>query len=242
VDSDFGRIARQQRFLKEMVREAADIGVLANPVRLVKVIDAAASSLQTDPGLGLGEMRELAVGMRRLTAGGLEVFTVPGESVLANGVWYVQERPKAADKLYASFRTGAVVRNEPPPPPEPLVAAKPTLTVINGTDRQGLAEAGAAMLQAKGYTIAEVETAEVGGLERTRILHAPALAAEAAQLARLFPGADVIEGVDSLPLTVKLGGDQDPEALASKADKPGKKADAVAEPTYQGAEMTDVDC
>ena len=244
VDSDFGRIARQQRFLKETVREASHLGVLANPPRLLRIIDAAASSLRTDDNLGLAQMRALALGMRRLTAGGLEVYTVPAKAVLANGVWYVEEQPKAARRLYASFRTGAVVHDDPPPRPAPTVKPKPPVTVVNGTDRQGLAEAAGAWLQAKGYTVDEVATADGAGLERTRILHPPRLAAAAADLAKLFPGADVIAGVDSLPLTVKLGAEQSARALERrvKATPAGPTAAPSPKPTFSGAEMTDVDC
>ena len=246
VDNDFGRIARQQRFLKETVREATEIGVLANPARMVRIIDAAASSLRTDDGLSLGDMRRLAMGMRRLTAGGLEVYTVPGESVLTGGVWYVQERQKAAAKLYASFRSGDVVTDEPPPPPEALTEPKPPVTVVNGTDESGLAEAAADVLETKGYTVTDVGTADLGGLARTRILHPPHLAGAAADLAELFPGADVIAGVEDLPLTVKVGAELQARALARRgeggADRGGATAASNPEPTYSGAQMTDVDC
>src|SRR5688500_13157584 len=91
LDNDFGRIARQQRFLKETVREATDLGVLANPTKLYRIVDAAADAVQTDDALGLPEMREIAEGMRSLTANGLEVYTVPSTPTLSSGGAYVVE-------------------------------------------------------------------------------------------------------------------------------------------------------
>ena len=256
VDNDFGRIARQQRFMKETLREATQIGVLADPPQLLRIIDAAASSVQTDEGLGLAEMREIALGMRRLTAAGLEVYTVPGEAELSAGTWYVQEDEAAAKKLYASFADGSVLRDAPPPPERPTVAAKPTVQVLNASDESGLAAAAAEYLEAEGFTVGEVGNAEVGGLEQTRILYGPELAEDAAELVALFPDADVIVGVSGLPLTLKLGADMDAAELLAQVPEPSPSAEPVDDvlrrrgaspaptppPTYRGAEMTDVDC
>ena len=256
VDNDFGRIARQQRFMKETLREATEVGVLANPPRLLRIIDAAASSVQTDEDLGLAEMREIAMGMRRLTAQGLEVHTVPGEAVLSGGTWYVEEDAKAAERLYASFADGSVLRNGPRISERPTIKAKPTVEILNASDESGLAAAAAEYLESEGFTVAEVGNAEVGGLERTRILHGPELAEEAAELVALFPDATVIEGVSGLPLTLKLGGDMDVAELRALMPEPSPSAEPVDDvlrrrsaspapsppPTYRGAAMTDVDC
>ncbi|MPZ71926.1 MAG: hypothetical protein GEU74_01640 [Nitriliruptorales bacterium] len=262
LDNDFGRIARQQRFLKEALREATDVGVLANPSKLYRIIDAAAGSLQTDEDLGLAEMREIALGMQSLTANGLEVYTVPGEATVRNSSWYVVEDSKAAEALYASFRDGSVVRNGPPSPPEDDRPGLPPVTVLNASDRVGAAAAAAAVVEADAFTVSEVGNAEIGGLDRTRILHPPAFASAAERLAELFPGADVIEGVDGLPLTVKLGADAAVDELRERAraseaatesrghapssaaggDRAEKERAPATEPTYRGAGLTDVDC
>ena len=256
VDNDFGRIARQQRFMKETLREATQIGVLADPPQLLRIIDAAASSVQTDEGLGLEEMREIALGMRRLTAAGLEVYTVPGEAELSGGTWYVEEDKAAAEKLYDSFADGSVLRDGPPVVQRPTVQAKPTVEVLNASDEAGLAAAAAEYLESEGFTVGEVGNAEVGGLEQTRILYGPELAEDAAELVALFPDADVIVGVSGLPLTLKLGADMDAEQLLAQVPEPSPSASPVDDvpgrrraspaptppPTYRGAQMTDVDC
>ena len=258
LDNDFGRIARQQRFMKETLREATRVGILANPSRLVGLIDAAASAIHTDEGLGVAEMREIALGMRRLTSEGRHVHTVPSDSSYVSGTWYVEEHPAKAEKLYASFRDGSVLDA---PPQKPAKAPKPAVTVLNASGEDGLAAAASAYLESQGYTISEVGNDDSSGLESTRVLHPPQLADEAAELAELFPGAELIAGVDELPLTVKLGADLDGDDLKAdgagsteaatdapsdaESDSPADgESDAARSPeqTYRGAEMTDVDC
>lgn len=251
IDNDFGRIARQQRFIKETVREATDIGVVTNPARLLRVINAATGALHTDDTLGPQQMRAIAMGMRKLTAEGLSVHTVPGEAALTGGSWYVVEHRRQARALYAKFRDGSIVRAAPAPSERPTVAAQPAVTVLNAADGTGTAAAAAQLVEAAGFPITEVGNAELGGLDRTRILHPPQLADAAAELAQLFPGADVVEGVETLALTVKVGTDVDAEELgrrtagtqpASPRRSAKKRAAPAPEPAYRGARMTDVDC
>ena len=265
IDNDFGRIARQQRFLKETVREATELGVLTNPSRLYRLIDAAASAVKTDDGLDLAGMREIADGMRRLTAGGLQVHTVPAEATLTGGTWYVLEKPKPAERLYRSFRDGTVLQAPPRAAASEASEASerpslPSVTVLNATGRAGLAALAGELLEYQGYGLADVGDDDEPDLERTRILHPPELADAAAGLAKLFPQAQVVQGVKGLPLTLKLGADVSAGELRDqlpKSDKPDganitggteratatEKAEAQAtEPAYRGAEMTDVDC
>ncbi|HVM18724.1 MAG TPA: LCP family protein [Egibacteraceae bacterium] len=259
LDNDFGRIARQQRFIKETLREATDVGVLANPAKLLRIVDAAASSVHTDDKLGLEQMHQIALGMRRLTAQGLEVHTVPSDATLSGSSWYVEQHPEQARRLYAAFRDGSVLTDNPEPT-EPATPSRPPVTVLNGGDADGAAAAAAALLEAEGWTVQEVGNAEIGGLERTRILHPPEMADAAEALAAVFPDADVIAGVSGLPLTVKLGSDTDVGQVTERAEaltdsdegvRPGGVTSSEVaeelpasepEPAYRGAQMTDVDC
>lgn len=255
VDNDFGRIARQQRFIKETVREATDLGVLANPARLFSLVDAAASAVRTDDQLDLATMRQIAEGMRRLTAEGLQVHTVPSEATFSNGVWYVVEHRRKADALYRSFSTGAVL--DTIEPTEAATPSLPSVTVLNASGESGLAATAGELIEAEGFGLAEVGNADTADLERTRILHPPELEEAAATLAKVFPGADVIPGVSGLPLTVKLGADLQASELAARlpdqaepgaagaSDGPSERKSEEAqpaEPSYLGAKMTDVDC
>ena len=251
LDNDFGRIARQQRFLKETVREATELGVVTNPARLVRLVDAATGALSTDDTLGPERMRAIATGMRSLTAEGLSVHTVPSDASLTGGSWYVVEQRREARALYRKFRDGSIVRTAPKPSERPTVPAKPAVTVLNAGQETAAADAAARLVEAAGFAVSDVADAQLAGLERTRILHPPQLAEAAAELAKFFPGAEIVEGVDTLPLTVKVGDDADAEQLARRAGKldpesrggdAQKPRAAPSEPAYRGARMTDVDC
>src|SRR5262249_30915759 len=67
--SDTDRMGRQQRFLGALVDKVRSDDVLLNPVKLYPVLDAATSSLTTDPALAsLRGLYELVRGLRNLPA------------------------------------------------------------------------------------------------------------------------------------------------------------------------------
>ncbi|MEV5885701.1 LCP family protein [Streptomyces sp. NPDC052020] len=79
--SDTGRMERQQRFLAALVDKVRSNDVLLNPVKLYPLLDAATSSLTTDPGLAtLRGLYELARGLRGIPTERVRFLTVPRES------------------------------------------------------------------------------------------------------------------------------------------------------------------
>ncbi|MEV8534429.1 LCP family protein [Streptomyces sp. NPDC051211] len=76
--SDTERMERQQQFLGALVRKVQSNGVLLNPGRLYPLLDAATSSITTDPGLAsLRGLYELVRGMRDIPTGKVQFLTVP---------------------------------------------------------------------------------------------------------------------------------------------------------------------
>jgi LCP family protein required for cell wall assembly len=76
--SDTERMDRQQQFLGALVDKVQSNGVLLNPARLYPVLDAATSSLITDPGLdSLKDLYELARGVRNIPTENVYFMTVP---------------------------------------------------------------------------------------------------------------------------------------------------------------------
>jgi len=79
--SDTARMDRQQRFLGALVNKVQSDDVLLNPVKLYPVLDAATSSLTTDPALAsLRGLYELVRGMRDIPTERVRFLTVPRES------------------------------------------------------------------------------------------------------------------------------------------------------------------
>ncbi|MYR45419.1 LCP family protein, partial [Streptomyces sp. SID5910] len=103
--SDTDRIDRQQRFLGALVTKVQSNDVLLNPVKLYPVLDAATSSLTTDPGLAsLRGVYDLARGLRGIPTARVQFLTVPRESYArdANRDQLVQPD---AEKLFTRLRT-----------------------------------------------------------------------------------------------------------------------------------------
>jgi LCP family protein required for cell wall assembly len=149
--SDLGRIKNQQVFLSSMIRKATSTGLLLHPLSLYRFLDAATKSIETDPGFGLSQLKDLAGKLHGLKPGRVSLLTVP----LSNSNAYVDiggipasvvywDKPKAR-ALWRALAADKPIPGEvrrPRPSPSPGAGATPTpsptgpLDVVNaGTDR-----------------------------------------------------------------------------------------------------------
>ncbi|MGW2346360.1 LCP family protein [Streptomyces sp. NPDC001661] len=114
--SDTDRMDRQQRFLGALVEKVQSNGVLLNPTRLYPVLDAATSSLTTDPGLAsLRGLYDLVRGMRNIPAEHVRFLTVPRESYAYNANRDQLVQP-AAERLFTQLRKDTPVKVAEQPP------------------------------------------------------------------------------------------------------------------------------
>jgi len=74
---DFGRIQRQQNFLRAMMGQVVDEGASANVVKLTNVVEAITSNLTLDSAWTTGDIRSLALSMRGLRPGEISYLTAP---------------------------------------------------------------------------------------------------------------------------------------------------------------------
>ncbi|KUN98206.1 LCP family protein [Streptomyces caeruleatus] len=119
--SDTDRMERQQRFLAALVHKVQSNDVLLNPVRLYPVLDAATSSLTTDPALAsLRGLYELARGVRDIPTERVQFLTVPRESYIYNANRDQLVEPDAR-QLFQRLRVDAPVEvvNSPETPQGP---------------------------------------------------------------------------------------------------------------------------
>ncbi|HET9172280.1 MAG TPA: LCP family protein [Actinospica sp.] len=78
--SDLERIRRQQYFLDQLEQQVRSAGLLTDPVKLYKVLDAATQSITTDPGLGtVSDLYSLAQTLNAVPSGKITYATVPNE-------------------------------------------------------------------------------------------------------------------------------------------------------------------
>lgn len=238
-DDDFGRIARQQRFVREVLDQITEVGTLANPARLVTLVNRAADAVRTDEDLGLTEMRDIAGGLRGIGSGGVTAFTVPSETAEIDGVSFVVELEEEAEALYSSFRDGSILRPEPEPTatPTPTPTPEPTVppvTVLNATQVTGLAAAAGARLEAAGLAVGVVGDTERPDLVGVEIAHAPGLEAAAARVAASMPDASVREDAEVEGVVVLLGAEVTVESLQVPPESPAPTPPAAATPTTPG--------
>ncbi|WP_128432434.1 LCP family protein [Streptomyces cyaneus] len=107
--SDTDRMERQQQFLAALVQKVRSNDVLLNPVRLYPVLDAATSSLTTDPALAsLRGLYELVRGVRDIPTERVQFLTVPRESYTYNSNRDQLVEPEA-DRLFERLRVDAPV-------------------------------------------------------------------------------------------------------------------------------------
>ena len=103
IDSDLGRIQRQQRFLGALADRATSPDIALNPLRAKQLIDTGSQAVQADDGLSLGLMRRLAS-----TFGGeaedMDMRTVPTVAQTIDGVAYLVAEEQPAEQLFAAFR------------------------------------------------------------------------------------------------------------------------------------------
>jgi LCP family protein required for cell wall assembly len=74
---DFGRIARQQNFLRAMMGKMLSKGTLANPFRLTNTLKAVVRYITVDDGFSTGEIRSLALSLRGLETDDVTFVTAP---------------------------------------------------------------------------------------------------------------------------------------------------------------------
>ncbi|MGW1895308.1 LCP family protein [Streptomyces sp. NPDC002004] len=122
--SDTDRMDRQQRFLGALVTKVQSDDVLLNPTKLYPVLDAATSSLTTDPGLAsLRSLYDLVRGMRSIPMERTQFLTVPRRSYVYNANRDQLMQPEAG-ALFTRLRLDAPVAvvpsgGNPAEPPEP---------------------------------------------------------------------------------------------------------------------------
>jgi anionic cell wall polymer biosynthesis LytR-Cps2A-Psr (LCP) family protein len=102
--SDTERMDRQQRFLAALAAKVRGNEVLLNPVKLYPVLDAATSSLTTDPGLAsLRGLYDLVRGLRTIPMEKVQFLTVPRKSYVYDANRDELVEP-AARRLFARLR------------------------------------------------------------------------------------------------------------------------------------------
>lgn len=106
IDDDFGRIARQQRFLRELQAQVGELGALDDLGALLRLAEATARNVELDDTLTLNRLRALVMGHRDTIRKDLDTRTVPGVPDTSTGAYLLQPDEAAAADLFAWLETG----------------------------------------------------------------------------------------------------------------------------------------
>nr|WP_214661758.1 LCP family protein [Streptomyces polyasparticus] len=136
--SDTERMDRQQAFLGALVNKVKSNGVLLNPTRLYPVLDAATSSLTTDPAIaGLTDLYDLVRSMRNIPAEKVQFLTVPRQSYIYDANRDELVQPDAG-RLFDRLRNDAPLQvAEEVPATEEASAEEPAEGEEPASERDG---------------------------------------------------------------------------------------------------------
>jgi LCP family protein required for cell wall assembly len=256
IDSDFGRIARQQRFAREMINKATSVGTLANPSRVVSLISSISDVIETDTDFGVAEMADLVSSVQGISSGAVDGRTVPAVEGSLGEADVVYAIEAAAEALYAAFRNGELLPNDVGIGGAPVALGPANVIPIevqNGSSTEGLAADTAEVLEVRGFTVGGTGTAEDYNFSASVVLHPPDREDHAEILAEALGGLAVNAGGEAVDsLTLILGSAFDPDRFAPEevdappSDDEGGAADVVdasaTEEEFVGAEVSDVQC
>ncbi len=258
ADNDFGRIARQQRFLKELADRATNLSVLANPVRLFQLVDAVGDMLTVDDGLGVGTMREFALTLRNVQSDDITLATIPTVTDSSTGAYYEIPVEQETEELLTAFKSGRLAEYVGEAPDEQPSASESEVlpripvdeldpvAVQNASEVDGLATSVAERLRDAGLEVASVGDAVRPEPDGVVIAYAPGQLTQAQSLqTAAFPQA-VLEQDEAVgQVTVILDGAVDPIAIdvvGGAEPEPTPQASDPPSPDYANAEPVDRDC
>jgi LCP family protein required for cell wall assembly len=199
--ADLGRIERQQEFLGAMMRKATSSGVLLNPVKLAKFVNAGLDSMTTDEGLSRGDMITLASKLRSLSPQRVTFVTVPiGNPAYrpGGGVGAVALADEnASTALYDRLRADEPVTANANATAKPKLTVRPAqirVSVQNGAGVRGLGARAAADLEGAGFAVRGAATnAATTGATQTVIRYDARYSESAKTLAAALPGSKLVK-------------------------------------------------
>lgn len=205
--SDIGRIKDQQLFISAVIRKATSSGLIFDPPRLYRFLDAATKSIRTDPKFGLQQLRSLADRLHGLKAGKVTLLTVP-IVYDAPGVPSadVEWDPSRAPALWTALREDRPLPGQQPAQrvATPSASASPstsalivppgsiTVRVLNGTGAPGIAHRVAADLAGDGFSTS-AGNALAHNYAQTLVRYGSTRADSARTVAAAVPGATLVE-------------------------------------------------
>ena len=199
IDSDFGRIGRQQAFMKALIAKLSSTGNLVNLPKMKSIADLLSDHVKTDDTFKAGDALSLARRMRGISSGSIDMRVFPSYP----GPSFVYTSPEAPILMRAIREDARTL------PPLGLPTGSPTikdtrLVVLNGGSVQGAARKAADALESYGVRVITTANASAP-TGAASILTYPTKLTQQAQLlgALLGPQVKVIKAPSNSTAAVK---------------------------------------
>jgi len=185
---DYGRVSRQQEFIRKVILRAIDKGA-RNPIVLNQLITAGVDAVSLDPTLTPDDLLEVGKRFKDFNPESLETYSVPVNGARVRGASVLLIRTEDAENIFKIFR--GVDANGPD---------SVLVVVQNGTAEAGKGATAADELRKAGFSIPDgfTSNAERFDFAQTTIRYLPGGAARAQQLASYLVAPPVFEEVSFL--------------------------------------------
>ena len=228
---DLDRIVRQQYFLGATFRKVTSLGVLTNPIKLKRLLDAVGSSLRMDADL---DPLQLAQQVRGLAAGNVEFRTIPTDGL---GTRDGQSVVLVDEAALPAFFASVIDPPKPKPAVKPAARGDTTISVFNGSGRSGLAGTTATALTKAGFTVSATANADRRDYTKTEIRYEPAAENQARAVLAVLPSAKLVPR-DGVGAGVQLVLGSDYTGLKGSAPAGGAATSAAPAPAPSGDART----
>lgn len=247
IDSDFGRIERQQQFMRALLSKIGSTGNLINIPQLVTLANDLSGTITTDEAFSASEAIKIARGVGSLSLDDVDMRTYPSEGrgpECAGCAAFVHALPEAEILMQAI----ASEAEELPPVgltgEDNVTLGGVTLRVVNGGEIDGAASDAAEALEALGMTTSVEGNTEAPIGPTTQISYGENMAEEARLLRWLLnPTGIQLEMVPADPengpgpnsLTLIIGGNW----RGVEGQLPAPTGSGTADPEIPGSDATD---
>ncbi len=190
--SDFGRIKRQQDFIRRMLKKALSSGI-SNPLTLNRLIGIGVDNLTIDSTMSSRDMVDLARRFRSLDPATVDMQTLPATPFTTAGGADVLRLDSAMAQPMIDKING-----KPPPVPVNMRPGDVQVRVLNGNGAAGSASKAATALRNAGFAVTGSGDADTFSYATTVIQYSPAGLAKADLLKRFLNGGATLRADSTL--------------------------------------------
>jgi LCP family protein required for cell wall assembly len=191
IDSDFGRIGRQQQFLRAVMGKVSAKGNLLNLPKLMSLASMVSRDVKTDDTLRTGEAISMLRRIGRLDSESVDMRIYPSYDPgidPSNGVDYVRALPEASILMKAIADNAAQLPPVGLPDGNGVSLRDIRLVVLNGSGVQGAAARAAEGLRRYGLRVVQTGNAARPTGDASTLTYPPALERQAGLLELLLGG------------------------------------------------------